>query len=784
MKKLSTYISINTLSALVLLILILTETASADSVIRIIGDRTTTISIKSGDPTVAEPPAIADGGSTTIRIIGDRPASSQAPTDRQAARPEPNQPPSTVSKIRIISDKSDPAQKESTKKPDVVETAVKRDKTETTPEREVGSVETSEQQLALRLEALKAEGNRKAAEKAEQDRIAKLKDEQEIEAQRQAAIIQEQQLAVRKAEESRRAAEKAEKERLAKEKAVHEEEARQAAAKREQEQLAAREAEESRRIAEKAEQERLAKEKIAREEEAAEAGRQRALKLKEEQLAAEKAEQERIAALQLEEERLAAARKSLMEKFRPETDPLAPQPVNDGSPDGTPPASAKGLDPGTVQVPLANNTSKQTPETIWDLYLSAKASDPALGRSEARVIGSKADSDILMASLMPHIDSRAGVQQVSQALANYTNSSDAKYDFTSFNYNVTARLTLLHVPTLYSLSASEAGLNGELAGLASSRQNLIVKFTEVYFALLKAQVDRQIAAGEINRLTQVLDQSRAFLKAGTGDIIAVYEAQSRLDGATADLTKSESNLRLAEQKLSTVAGKPVTSVENYLPQRPTGPEPDNLDWWVTTMEKEQPLVRQAREGVNQITEQRKAAKAEYLPVLQASGGYDVNRGTAALPTAEVRQWFVGASVSLPLYSGGETAAKIRRAVASEAERRQVFEEVIDQHRENVKQAFFNLRYNISFIKALEQRKASAEIQLAAISKGRKIGTRSAIDLLNAEQTYSIAMRDYRYAQYDNFIRVIQLKSAAGILTEADVYDVSRLAAPILVSRLK
>jgi outer membrane protein len=202
------------------------------------------------------------------------------------------------------------------------------------------------------------------------------------------------------------------------------------------------------------------------------------------------------------------------------------------------------------------------------------------------------------------------------------------------------------------------------------------------------------------------------------------------------------------------------------------------------MEQEQPLLRQAREGLSQTLEQRKAVKAEYLPVVQATGGYDVNRGTAALPSAEVRQWFVGASISLPLYSGGETSAKVRRAVASEEERRHIFDETMDQQRENVKQSFFNLRYNFSFIKALEQKKASAEIQLSAVSKGRNIGTRNAIDVLNAEQAYSVALRDYKYALYDNIIRGIQLKSAAGILTEADISEVSKTAPPTLTSGLR
>jgi outer membrane protein len=595
---------------------------------------------------------------------------------------------------------------------------------------------TAEQILAQRLAALKAEEERKATENAEQERLSRIKIEQENEAARQAAIQNELEQLAARAEESRKATEIAEQARIDKEKLELEkiaaEAAQLAAIKREQEQLENRKAENSRK-------------------------------------AAEEAEQERIAALKADEERLAAAKKKLLESAEPGIEALSPQIPSAGS--------------SSHPDPSITGSEVPPPETIWNLYVSAKANDPVLARSQARASGSKADSDLVFSGLMPHLDSSAGFKQISQTLMNYNTPNDIRYAYSSINYDVTARLTLLHVPTLYALSAAAAALNGELAGVAAARQNLIVKFTDSYFSLLKAQTDKQIALGELYRLKQVLDQANAFFKAGTGDIISVYEAQSRLDGAKADLAKSESSLRLAEQKLSSLTGKPVSSVVNYLPQLPNGPDPDNIDWWVATMEKEQPVIRQAREGLAQTSDQLKAAKSEYLPVIQASGGYDVSRGTADLPTAEVRQWFIGASISLPLYSGGETAAKVRRAVATDDERRHSFDETLDQQRENVKQAFFNLRYNISLIKALEQKKASAEIQLAAIQKGRKIGTRNAIDVLNAEQTYSIALRDHTYALYDNIIRFIQLKSAAGILAEADVSELSSLTAPTMISKL-
>jgi outer membrane protein len=741
------------LSCVVTLIAVLTsfavEHANADSSIRIIGDKSVTTTEIPGTPakTVSSP---AGNESATIKIIGD---TSGAELMQHGMKT-----PDSKKEIRIIGDKREIVPEKS---PDQREEKI-AEKNQLTPENSGGvglSDPISEKLLAERLAALKEEEQRKAAEQAEQERLAKEKIEQENEAARQTALRLEQaQRAARLAEESRKAELKAEQER------AEIEAKRQAAIRQEQGRLAAHKAEDSRRAAEKAEQEKLA----------AEALRQAAIKQEQERLAARKAEETRRAAEKAEQARLApeatgSAAHTLAKPSRPDREPKAGE-------------GYTGIDLDSNPGALVDDSSGSSPETIWDLYTYAKAVDPVLGRTLARVTGSKADSDVLLSTLLPHVDSTAGLKQISQTLANYT-PNDVSNDYTSLYYNVTARMTLLHVPTIYSLSAATAALKAEEAGVAVARQNLIVKFIDAYIAVLKAQTDTKIAQGEINRLKQVLNQSQAFLKSGTGDIIAVYEARSRLDGAAADLSKSESTLRLAEQKLSSIIGKPVVAIMNYLPQQPTGPDPDDLEWWVSTMEKEQPIIRQAREGLVQTAEQKKAVRSEYLPIVQASGGYDVNRGTAALPTAEVRQWFVGASLSLPLYSGGETSAKIRRATATEEERRHGFDETMDLQRENVKQAFFNLRYNISYIKALEQKKASAEIQLSAVSKGRKIGTRSAIDVLNAEQTYSVALRDYNYALYDNILRVIQLKSSAGILEEADVSEISKIPAPFLMSRL-
>lgn len=116
--------------------------ASAETM-RIIGDRAPAVQGNSGTPTGGEPSSSSAKGSSIIRIVGDRQFVVRKPSAKQPPAP--------------------PA-----------------------------AIETAEQQLAQRLDSLKAEEQCKAAEKAGHDQPARLKAEQEQKAALLAAIEQEQ----------------------------------------------------------------------------------------------------------------------------------------------------------------------------------------------------------------------------------------------------------------------------------------------------------------------------------------------------------------------------------------------------------------------------------------------------------------------------------------------------------------------------------------------------------------------------------------------------------------
>ena len=411
---------------------------------------------------------------------------------------------------------------------------------------------------------------------------------------------------------------------------------------------------------------------------------------------------------------------------------------------------------------------------LLELYQLAKAKDPSVGRSAAKLEVGKADQQIAWSAVLPDVSANASQRWFWHTVLNY-NPKTIEGSYDGYNYSLTAQLPVVNVPAWYQIAAADAGVVGAEAGTDISRQDLLLRLLNGYVTLLKVQNDVSLLREELSRIGEIYKQAEAFLKAGTGDIISVYEAKARMESATADLIKAEAQKRVAEQTLSGLTGVAVTMIKNIRITTPFTPQPADLEWWLDTMRKQNPALRQSQEELRQAALNHSTAWAGHLPTVQMQGGYTVDKGSTFLPNVETRQWYVGASISVPIFSGGETMARTRRAAAAESERRFILEDIKDENTKRLKEAFLNVQHNVSLTEAYRRKLESTQLQQAATRKGREIGTRTAIDLLNAEQAYSTARRDLSNALYDNLLRNFELKSAAGILTEEDLNQIAVLA---------
>jgi len=80
---------------------------------------------------------------------------------------------------------------------------------------------------------------------------------------------------------------------------------------------------------------------------------------------------------------------------------------------------------------------------------------------------------------------------------------------------------------------------------------------------------------------------------------------------------------------------------------------------------------------------------------------------------------------------------------------------------------------IAQVQALQQALKSSESLLDSSKLGQEVGVRTNLDVLNAQQQLFSTRRDLYQAEYDYLLSQLQLKAAAGVLTEEDLTAVNR-----------
>ena len=134
-------------------------------------------------------------------------------------------------------------------------------------------------------------------------------------------------------------------------------------------------------------------------------------------------------------------------------------------------------------------------------------------------------------------------------------------DQTTGSRTYTTRYDISLSQTLFDLSAwfdwkagSERSKQAE-ATVAAAQQNLIVRVSEAYFGVLRAQDNLRAAKAQERALARQLEQTRQRFNVGLIAITDVYEAEARHDLAGVTRIVEENNVAVALERLSVLTGQ-------------------------------------------------------------------------------------------------------------------------------------------------------------------------------------------------------------------------------------
>lgn len=318
------------------------------------------------------------------------------------------------------------------------------------------------------------------------------------------------------------------------------------------------------------------------------------------------------------------------------------------------------------------------------------------------------------------------------------------------------------------------------ATLERDEQALVVRVGEAYFDALLGQDQLLLAQAQKKTYSVQLEAADRGFKAGSGTRTDVDEAQARLDLALAQELEARQNVDFTRRRLEVLTGQPVDTLAPLDVQRfqPQAPEPASVIAWIERAEQTSPELQALRAQLEGAQQEIEKAQAGHKPTLDAVVQWSrSNSDSVTSVNSRFNNKSVGLQLNVPLYSGGFVNSTIRQAVASHEQARETLEAATRDLGVRVHQEFRGMTEGMLRVAALEQAVRSAEQAVLSNQRSFLAGSRTTLDVLNAEQQKTTAQRDLAQARYLYLVAQLRLQSLAGDNRAAAIAQASKALIP-------
>jgi outer membrane protein len=335
-------------------------------------------------------------------------------------------------------------------------------------------------------------------------------------------------------------------------------------------------------------------------------------------------------------------------------------------------------------------------------------------------------------------------------------------------YALNGRTTLLSVTqplfrggkTVADTKTAQANIQAQRALLADTEQSVLLQATTVYADLLRDLGIVDARKNNVRVLVQQLDATRERFRVGELTITDVSQAEARLEQAKADLVLAEAQVRIDQATFLRVVGtRPGNLGELPL----IGALPASEEECVALAMDYAPRAVSAQQRITAASYGVNSAIATLLPTVNLVGFIQYQQDLQ-IPNDQYYQYGVRVQATVPIYQNGSEWSAIRQAKELVGQRRNELDSARRTAAQNVISAWRNLDSARSRVTSFTAQVRANDVALNGVRQEALVGSRTTLDVLNAEQELLNSQVNLISARHDVQVNYYGVLSGIGRLT--------------------
>jgi outer membrane protein len=405
-------------------------------------------------------------------------------------------------------------------------------------------------------------------------------------------------------------------------------------------------------------------------------------------------------------------------------------------------------------------------ETLESALAKAYGNNPGLNAGRAGVRASDENVAQAKAGYRPRIDASADVgrsytQYDSRTPSLFSSTTEQTERLTPRGYGIEINQTIFNgFRTDNAVRQAESNVLGSRETLTNNEQNTLFNAASSYMNVLRDTAILDLQRNNVDVIDEQLRQTRDRFNVGEVTRTDVAQAESRLAAARSQASQAEANLRASIAQYRQFIG---VEPQQLAPGRPLDKlVPRTVDAALKIAFGEHPAIKAAQHQVDAAELEVKIAQGALAPQVGVSARvaqrYDTQRANDEALTASAV-----ATLTVPIYEGGQTYSQIRQAKEQAGQAQLQADSIRDQVRAAVVSSWGELEAARAQIQAAQAQIDAAETALNGVREEARVGQRTTLDVLNAQQELLTARVNLIQAQRDRVVASYSLVQAMGRL---------------------